>query len=250
MDIAIKELDAQIAHEIDSVKDYAVMVVDDDTSLSFAGDIVQTLKNYEAKVVGYFKDQKDLANKMHKLVCAKEKEALTPAVEIRTVLTGKINGYLMEQRRKQEEARRKAEEERKKAEDAERARLAEEARKAEEAARAAAEAGNAEEAAELAAQAEEIKEAADSVVIIPEVVAAVEKTTKTETGSISGVEDIQLSIADKKALVDALFAMKLDAFIDIDLGKLKRYCKDTQAQIPGLTIEKIVSARFRGNKAS
>jgi hypothetical protein len=247
MDTTVKDLDPTIKNEIEPIREYESMVVDDESSEIMASELVQSIKNYKKKVVDYFADLKEAAHKMHKNVCAKEKEALAPAEAIEKSLVFKINAYLNDKRLKELEAQRVAQAIADDAARVERERLAEEARKAEEAAQAALKSGDSEAAEKLSEQANELNAEAEKVEALPEIVQA-SKTIKTDAGSRTTTEDIELSITDKKALIEALFEKNLESYIDIDMGKLKRFCKDTQAEFAGLQIKKVVKASFRGNK--
>lgn len=83
------------------------------------------------------------------------------------------------------------------------------------------------------------------MVVVPEVMPEVSKSIDTAAGKVSGRSDIDLEVIDKKALIADLLAKGLDGFVDIDLGKLKRFCKDTQGQFAGLKITESVKASFR-----
>ena len=245
INVEARELDETLKNKIVPIEGYAAMVVENDNEAAFAGEIVQQIKDYEKQVTAFFEEDKKLASKLHKNICAKEKAALEPAVTIRGLITNKINGYLTEKRRREEEARRLAEQKRLEAERAERERLAKEAEEARKAADVALSMGDMEEAAALAEEANAKALESETVVIIPEVMPEVSKSIDTAAGKVSGRADIDLEIIDKQKLVAALFAKGLEAFIEIDLGKLKRYCKDTQASFDGLRITESVKASFR-----
>lgn len=240
-----RDLDETLKNKIAPLKDYSGMMIETDDEAAFAGEIVQQIKDYEKAVVDFFEEDKKLASKLHKNICAKEKAALAPAIEIRAQITGKINAFLTDKRRKEEAARAEAERIRREQEAAERERLAKEAEAKRLEAEEAAKSGNEEQAQELAAQAEQIALESETVVVVPEVMPEVSKSIDTAAGKVSGRSDIDLEVIDKKALIADLVAKGLDGFIDIDLGKLKRFCKDTQGQFVGLKITESVKASFR-----
>lgn len=240
-----RELDETLKNKIVPLEGYSAMVVENDDEAAFAGEIVQQIKDYEKQVTAFFEEDKKLASKLHKNICAKEKAALEPAVTIRRLITNKINGYLTEKRRREEEARRLAEQKRLEVERAERERLTREAAEAQKAADDAAAKGDTDAAAALTEEANAKALESETVVIIPEVMPEVSKSIDTAAGKVSGRADIDLEITDKQKLVAALFAKGLEAFVEIDLGKLKRYCKDTQANFDGLRIKESVKASFR-----
>jgi hypothetical protein len=80
---------------------------------------------------------------------------------------------------------------------------------------------------------------------VPEIVA--KKTTRTASGSVSGKEDIQIEIRDKKALLEAMIKDGLLEAIEIKESKLKTWIKlSNKTSYPGLGIEKIINTSFRG----
>lgn len=247
INVEARDLDETLKNQIVPLQDYAAMVVETDDEAAYATDIVNQIKAYEKKVTEFFGEDKKLASKLHKNICAKEKAALEPAVLIRTAISAKVSGYLTAKRKAEEAARAEAERVRKEAEDAEKKRLADiaEAKRLE--ALKAAEEGNKEQAAALADEAAQIQEAAETTVFIPEVMPEVAKSISADSGKLTGRSDIKITVTDKKALVDALFARGLEAFIDIDMNKLKRHCKDTKAKFDGLAVEEVVNASFRAS---
>lgn len=247
INVEARDLDETLKNQIVPLQDYAAMVVETDDEAAYATDIVNQIKAYEKKVAEFFEEDKKLASKLHKNICAKEKAALEPAVVIRTAISLKVSGYLTAKRRAEEAAKAEAERQRKIAEDAEKKRLADEAEKKRLEAEEAEKSGNVEQAAALAEEAEQIAIEAETTVFIPEVMPEVSKSIAADSGKVTGRSDIKITVTDKKALVDALFAKGLEAFIEIDLNKLKRHCKDTKMKFDGLAIEEVVNASFRAS---
>lgn len=244
----IEILEQELTNEIAN----AEIIVDDPASMEIASEMVIGLDNLKKKVVDYWADTKKRAYDAWKGITAKEKEMLDPIESARDNLKKKINGYLTEQKRKEDEERRRLEAERRAAEEAERARIAEEQRKAEEErARLEAE-GKAEEAAEKAAEAEALAVQADAVYIAPEVPEnALEKTTRTDAGTVSGKEEIAIEIRDKKALIESMLKDGLLEMIDVKEAKLKQWIKLTgKESYPGLGIQKVVNASFRAKRTA
>lgn len=247
INVEARELDETLKNQIVPLQDYAAMVVETDDEAAYATDIVNQIKAYEKKVTEFFEEDKKLASKLHKNICAKEKAALAPAIAIRTAISAKVSGYLTEKRKREEAERAEAERKRKEAEDAEKRRLADiaEAKRLE--ALKAAEEGNKEQAATLAEEAAQMQEEAETTVFIPEVMPEVAKSISADSGKLTGRSDIKITVTDKKALIDALLSTGLGAFVEIDMNKLKRHCKDTKMQFPGLAIEEVVNASFRAS---
>lgn len=228
------------------------IVVDDQASMEVASEAVLDLKNVRKKIVEFFKDPKKKTDEAHKAVCEQEKKMLNPVDDAIEIRTKAINGYLTEQCRKEDEERRRLEAERRAAEEAERQRLAEEERqKKEEAERLAAE-GKTEEAAQVAQEAEAIAVQAEAVYIPPEVPeTVVEKTTRTDAGTVSGKEEIQIEIINKKSLIESMLKDGLLEMIDVKEAKLKTWLKLMgKESYPGVGIQKVVNASFRSKKSA
>lgn len=83
-----------------------------------AKESLPVLKRAEDKVIGFFRDIKEAANRAHKAITTKENEQLAPIKQARTQLSGLIYGYEREQDRIRREAEQKAaDEERRRRED-------------------------------------------------------------------------------------------------------------------------------------
>ena len=244
----IEIIEQEVALEVKN----AEIIVDDPASMEIASDMVLKLDDMKKKVVEYWADTKKKAYDAWKNITTKEKEMLDPIDSARDGLKKKINAYLTEQKRKEDEERRRLEAERRAAEEAERQRLAKEQKeKEEEAARLAAE-GKAEEAAQVAQEAEAIAVAAEAVYIPPEVPeTVVEKTTRTDAGTVSGKEELSIEIRDKKALIESMIKDGLLEMIEVKEAKLKQWIRLTgKESYPGLGIAKVVNASFRGKKSA
>lgn len=242
------EMEQQVALEVKN----AEIIVDDPASMEKASEMVLKLDDMKKKVVDYWKDSKQSAHEAWKKIVAKEKEMLDPIESAREILKRKINGYLTEKKRKEDEERRKLEEERRRKEDEERARIAEEQRKAEEEiARLEAE-GNGSAAIEKQAELDMLTIAAEAVYIPPEIPEVVtEKTTRTDNGTVSGKEELSIEIRDKKALIESMLNDGLLEMIEVKEAKLKQWLKLTgKENYPGLGIQKVVNASFRGKRTA
>jgi hypothetical protein len=227
-----------LQHEAETEVKDADIIVDDQPSMEIASEIVIKLDDMKKKVVEFFADPKSKAYAAWKSITEKEKEMLSPIEGARDALKRKVNAYLTEQKRIEDERRRQAEEERRRLEEEERQRL--EAEKLQL------------EAEGKGDEAEAVAEAIESVYIPPEVPdIVVPKTTRTDSGIVSGKEEIAIEIRDKKALIEALVSEGLLDLVEIKEAKLKQYIKLKALEtFPGLGIQKIVSASFRGKKVS
>lgn len=244
----IEQIEQEVLLEVRN----ADIIVDDPASMEIASEMVLNLDNMKKKVVDYWADTKKRAYDAWKSITTKEKEMLDPIDSARDSLKRKINAYLTEQKRKEDEERRRLDEERRRKEDEERQRLAEEQRKKEEEAAKLEAEGKTEEAAQVIQEAEIIAVAAEAVYIPPEVPeTVVEKTTRTEAGTVSGKEEIQIEIINKKALIESMLKDGLLEMIDVKEAKLKTWLKLMgKESYPGVGIQKVVNASFRSRKSA
>ena len=146
-----------------------------------------------------------------------------------------MNQYLMEQKRIEEELQFQAEREALLVAQKERERLQEEAKQAALEGR--------DDAVDLLNRAENVY--AEPVNISP----LMDKTTKIETGSVTGRKDIKITVVDIQALCKEIAEGKVPAtVVDIKLANLKSFCKLNQVkgnQIKGIIVEEIVSASIK-----
>ncbi len=211
-----------------------IMVLDKET-FSIAGEMVIEIDQLIKKIKLYWKEPKERAFQAHRAITAKEAEMLKPAEDRRKALTQKINTYSTEQRRLERIAQEKLDAERRAAEQKERERIERQAAKAEEK-------GNIEKA-------EALKEKAEAVYIPPAIVEpVVEKTTRMESGTVSQVKDIEITITDEKAIIAAVASGKLPmTIVTINEAKLKKYLKDFDFKtFDGVEIREVVNTKFRG----
>jgi hypothetical protein len=162
---------------------------------------------------------------------------LKPVEDRRKALTQKISAYLTEEDRKRREEQRRLDEKRREEEQKERDRLAKLAAKAEEK-------GKIEKA-------EALREKAEDVYIPPAVVVPeVERTTRMDEGTVSTVKDIEIEIADVKAVLRAVVDGKLPvSIVSVNEAKLKKAIKDFDLKaLDGVVIREVVKGQFRGAK--
>lgn len=82
--------------------------ITDDATYRKAKESLPILKRAEDKVVSFFREIKDAANKAHKAITKKESEQLTPITQARARLGSLIYGYEQEEDRKRREREREA----------------------------------------------------------------------------------------------------------------------------------------------
>lgn len=219
----------QVSEQVNAV------VVRDQETYSIAGNMILALDKLKKKITDYWAEPIDTAFKAHKALTAKRAEMLNPIEDRGKALNRKMGEYATEQDRIRREEQRKIDEARRKKEDDERRKLEERARKAEEAGKEA--------------KAEELREKAEAVYIPPTVVVPeVEKTTRTDSGTISQVKDIDIEIYNPLSVMKSIAAGELPlSIVTINEAKLKAHIKafDLKA-IPGVTVTPKITAKFRG----
>ena len=87
------------------------IVVVDQITFTNASSVVLECDQLIKEIKEYWKDPKKVADDAHKAVVTKEKEMLTPVNSYRQSIANKINAYITEQRRKEEEAQMKLDKE-------------------------------------------------------------------------------------------------------------------------------------------
>ena len=100
-------LSADIRTQLDALP----AAITDAGTYRLAKESLPLLKRYEDKVVTFFKDIKEAANRTHKSICAKENEQLIPIKSARQRLSTLIYSWEQEQARLQREAEQRAGEE-------------------------------------------------------------------------------------------------------------------------------------------
>jgi sRNA-binding protein len=169
-------------------------------------------------VKDFWKEPKARAYELHKMMTSREGMFLKPLEAAKKNISGEISRYLTDQERIRRE----------------------EQRKADEAARAA-----------LEAQKASVEDAESSPIpfIVPTVVSGIDKTMKTDTGSLTQRTEIEITVTDIKKLLAAIIASEVpESILEISIPKLKQFVKLTQAkEIPGCTIEEVVKASFRAS---
>ena len=225
----------EIKQELVVVEDkVSALVVSDAETYEIAGRVVLDLDGLRKKIVKYWEEPKRRAYEAHKAITEKEREMLRPIDDKRKLLDRKISDYLTAERRRKEEEQRKLDEQRTKMEDRRRDRLMKRAN-------AAREKGDEETYQKL------IEEAGE--VYVPPVAAMseVEQTTRTDAGTISQRNELEIRVTDPMKLVQAIAAGEVPiGVIEVSLSKLKQHVKLFKLRaLPGCAIEERVAASFR-----
>ena len=234
----VLQIFAEIKEKEISFRGAADIIVDDAASVEYAGEIVLKGKSIIKEIDKKFEEPVKRAFAAHKAIKELQNEMKRPFEDCVNVLVDKIDTFRTEQYRKEKEAQAKLEAERKAAEDAEKAKLQAEAT----AARAS---GDAEKAYELELEAE-------TVIHIPTVITPViEKTVRTDAGTLGGQVDIEITITNEVAFLKAIAEKELLSLIKFENAKIKSYIKMLKIKdFPGLKIEDAIKTSFRNGKAS
>lgn len=229
----VKELEIEVKNEIEQFKGTADIVVDNPESFEYAGEIILNGKKILKGITDRFAEPVSAAYKAHKAIKDLQNDLEKPVKAMIADLQSKANAYLTEQDRIRREEQARLDAERRKAEDAERERLRKEAE-------AAAEKGNAEQAAALKIEAE-------TVVFVPEVaVSEVQKTTRTDAGTISAQADIEITVTDKATLLRVIADQGRFDLVEIKEAAIKKFIKAAGlTDFPGIHIESVKKAAFR-----
>jgi hypothetical protein len=210
----------ELVKDVEEYNNYKI-VVDDAESMEFATGTVHEIDKRIKLVKDFWKEPKARAHELHKMMTTKEGFFLKPLEAAKKSISAEISRYLTEQERIRREAQRKADEE---------ARAALEAQK-----KAMAERGETEEPI--------------IPVIMPTVVTGIDKTVKTDTGSLTQRAEIEVTVVDVKAVLAGIIAGEIpESVVEISIPKLKQYAKMVKAtELPGCRIEEVVKATFRAS---
>lgn len=224
-DIAAVESDYSEAktEALTAPKQAATIAVIDQTSLTFANDFLQNIKQLLARIGETFDPQIAKAHDMHKSLLAEKKKFTSPLEEAEKIVKRSIAGYLAEEDRK----RREAESERARIEAAARA----EAERALKAAEKAESNGDTAKAEKLYAKAEaKINGVLDQAPVVPEA---------PKAAGLALTETWKFSIVDPGAIPREYLVPD-----EVKIGRIVRALKG-ETLIPGVRIwsERSVSAR-------
>jgi colicin import membrane protein len=210
------------------------ILVQNAEDVEFAQNTIIVAQQFKKDINAYWEEPIRKAHEAHKELTKKRAEMLKPVEDREKDLRAKINRYLTEQERRRQEEQRKLDEERRKKEQAEREKLARQAEKAREK-------GNEEKA-------EVLQERAENVFIPPAIVVPeIEKTNKTDAGTMSQRKDISVKITDPLQVIKAVAEGRLPiGIININETKLKQAVKLAGiTQMAGCVIEEVITAQFR-----
>ncbi len=216
-------------------KKVAAIVVQDKASYELAGGMIFRLDTFKKQIEEYWADPIKKAHEAHKALVAKREEMLNPVKAKRMLLSTKMSVWSTEQDRQRRIEQARLDAERRAAEEKERARLEKLAEKAEAK-------GNTEKAETLRDKAEDVS--IPQAIVQPEV----EKSMKTDAGTITQTKDIVVEVTDEMEIVKAIAAGLLPiGIVTISNSKLKQAIKLTGAKsVPGCRITEEVKQVFRG----
>ena len=230
-----EQKEKELKKELQTIEAESKIIVADKETYETATTIVISLKDMRKKIVDYWRAPKDAAFTAHKEITKKEKEMLDP-VDIRIKeLSNNINKFLTDERRKREEEQRRLDDERRKQEAKERAKIEARAEKA--------------EAAGKEEKAEALRNKAEAVYIPPSVVeSAVDKTTRTEAGTVTTKQDIEIEIISALSVIKHIAAGTLPVgIVTINEAKLKQAIKlNAIEKLEGIIIREVSKAQYRG----
>jgi hypothetical protein len=216
-------------------KKVAAIVVQDKASYELAGNMIFQLDTFKKQIEEYWFDPVQKALQAHKALVAKRDEMLNPIKARRTILTQKMSVWSTEDDRKRRIEQARLDAERRAAEEKERARLAKLAEKA--------------EAKGQEEKAEALREKAEDVFIPQAIVQPeVEKSVKTDSGTITQTKDIVIEITDELEVIKAIASELLPiGIVTISNSKLKAAVKLIGMKtVPGCRITEEIKQTFRG----
>lgn len=227
-----KELEQELQTVAQKAGGIVIKTQDD---FALAGKMLIDIDGMIKRVKSYWKGPKEAAHQAHKAITAKEAEMLKPLTSRREGINKIMSAWQLQKRREAEAEQRRQDEERRKREEAERAKLERAAARAEEK-------GNEEKA-------ESLREKAADVFIPPVIVKSeAEKTTWTDAGTVSVIEDIKVTVTDVKAVLNAIIAGTLPiGIVTINEAKLKAAVKLAGIKrLDGVIIEDDIRTSVRG----
>jgi len=225
----------EFIQEIKSIeKQVANVVIKSKETFEFVQQGIITAKGMKKKIEEYWREPIRKADDAHKALTAKRAEMLRPVDDFIKRKTRESSDYLTLQDKLRREMQAKEDEERRKKEQAERDKLERAAVRAEDK-------GNDEKAEELRVKATEL--------FVPPVIvkSEIDKTTRTEAGTISQKKDLEVVVTDEKALIAAIARGEAPAAIlNINMAKLKQFIKLNQLlKFDGCEIREIISTQIR-----
>ena len=224
-----------LKNEVQAVEAKSNIIVADKQTYEIATGMVITLKEMRKRIITYWKPPKDAAFAAHKEITKKESEMLAPVDARIRELDNKVNKFLTDERRAREEAQRKLDDARRKQEAEERAKL--------EARAARAEAAGKEERAEA------LREKAADIFIAPAIIEpTVDKTTRTDAGTVTAKQDIEVEIINPLTIIKHIAAGTLPiGIVTISDAKLKAAIKLMAIdKLDGVIIREVSKAQYRG----
>lgn len=229
MERELIKIDKKVEEETNIVVTKATEIaVSDKESCDTALAMGKTVNDLRKQINDYFSPVVKAAHEAHKAIKSKQNEAIAPLDKAKAILSGKVNAYNIELKRKQREEEERIRKEAEAAAEEERKKLEAEAEKA-------AEKGD-EEAFDKANY--------EAAQVTPETVMPVSQPKEKVKGSS---ENWQFRVVDKHALIKAaLEGNGLDQAVIPNEKWLGQMAKTTKGQmkIPGVVFEDIGTVRF------
>jgi hypothetical protein len=231
-------LEQELQKEANAIKKQALsIIVKDRESFEISGNVILEIDKIIKKVKEYWKDLKGDAYDTWKGICKKESDMLSPLECRRSEMRTAMTKFSTEQRRLEQEEQQRLNREREEQERKEKEKLEKRAEKAEEK-------GQDEKAESLREQAEQVSVPVS--IVKPEV----EKTVKTDGGTITTVDDIIITITDPLKLLGEVQRGRLPiSIVEFKISKIKEVVKlNAINNLEGANIQKISKPVFRGKK--
>jgi hypothetical protein len=239
-------LDETLKTELANYESFEI-IVDDQQSFEIATDEIMAIGNARKKLEELFRPNIKRAHELHKSLTSQLAQFDKPLEAKQLKLKGANNKYLTDQETKRREAQRIADEAAAKLEAEAQAKRDAEAKKLADEAAALAAAGKTEEAALKSEEAESVQ--AEPIMVVPQTVeSAVEKTTRFDSGTVSGKKDIEVEVTDLKELLKAIINGEIpETVIEVQTAKLKAWAKMYKVSTgKGLTVREVVVGAYRG----
>lgn len=213
------------------------IVVDSEDTLKNASEFVLECKRQRDKVTVFWADMKSNAHKAWKSIVARENEMISPIEEAETIVKRKISVYLTEQERIRIAEQKRLDDERRKKEEEERKKIESQIEKA---------ALNGKEE-----KAEELQEKLENLHIPTQIAEpAIEKITRSETGSISQKKKIVVEVTNPEIFLKEILDKRASLnFISFETNTIKKWVESMGLKsFPGLSISEEIQGTFRQSK--
>jgi len=211
------------------------MVISDQPSYELAGEYVVALDGLLKKIRNYWEEPIKKAHETHKALTRKRAEMCNPVEAERKKTSRKVSEYLTEQDRIRREEQRKLDEQRRKEEKKEQAKLDAQIDRAKESGKKD--------------KVKDLEQEKKDVFVPPAVVEpTVEKTTRTETATVTAKQDLEIEIVDINKVLSHIVSGTLpNTIVTVSIPKLKQVIKlHGLDRLDGVVIQRVSKGQFRG----